>query len=349
MAVTKQTYSLSPTWTAAQHADLIRQVFIDAGLMTEWYDSFLSGSMENRILEVQYDPTKTYGRTYYWFIFTGGQMYLALATGWNSVTHVPTGTQYLDFYTTTTNAITNHRLIYSWSTTTTLSMFRYQSNINPSFSWFLIRNGSSSSNFHIPHSSVGQKIVTWIDLDKVFFHHFLICITRISNNYSSIEYRQHLMLRRSYHTGAAVLRGTTYNGYFNVGTDTTNYGLYPVKKYLGVGNVNQAATGNAPQAGNYDDTRYSTPIYLPVGFNSLNPAFTTNSNPVFTGAQYSDYLFDSLPDDFGISLHYANNNMALQDTLVVSSGVEEWELVWFSNNPNGGTEGCSPLFLARIV
>lgn len=348
MAVTKQTYSLSPTWTAAQHADLIRQVFIDAGLMTEWYDSFLSGSVENRILEVQYDPSKVYGRTYYWFIFTGGQMYLALATGWNSATHVPTGTQYLDFYTTTTNAITNHRLIYSWSTTTTLSMFRYQSNINPSFSWFLIRNGSTSSNFHIAHSSVGQKIVTWIDLDKVFFHHFLINITRVSNNYSTIEYRQHLMLRRSYHAAAASLRGATYNGYYNVGTDGTNYVLFPVKKYLGVGFANNT-TANVPNASSYDDAVDAAPIFLPVNFTSVNPAFTTNSNPVFTGSQYSDYLFDSLPDDFGISMHYANNNMALQDTLVVSAGVEEWEIVWFSNNPNAGTEGSSPLFLARIV
>jgi hypothetical protein len=348
MAVTKQTYALNPTWTAVQHADFIRQVFIDAGLMTEWHDSFLSGTMENRILEVQYDPTKTYGRTYYWFIFTGGQMYLALATGWNAVTHVPTGTQYLDFYTTTTNAITNHRLIYSWSTTTTLTMVRYQSNINPNFSWFLIRNGSSSSNFHIAHSSVGQKIVTWIDLDKVFFHHFLINITRIASNYSTLEYRQHLMLRRSYHAAATSLRGATYNGYYNLGTDATNYVLFPVKKYLGVGFANNT-TVNVPNASSYDDAVDAAPIFLPVNFTSVNPAFATNSNPVFTGSQYSDYLFDSLPDDFGISMHYANNNMVLQDTLVVSAGVEEWELVWFTNNPNAGTEGSSPLFLARIV
>lgn len=349
MPVTKQTYTLNPTWTAVQHADLIRSVFIDAGLMVDWYDSFSSSGIENRILEVVYDPSKTYGKTYYWFKFTGGQMALALATGWNTTSKVPTGTQYLDFYSTATNTTANHRIIYSWSTTTTLTIFRYQSQINPTFSWFLLRNGSSSSNFHIPHSSVGQKIVTWIDLDKVFFHHFLICITRVDSNYSTIEYRQHLMLRRSYHAAATTLRGATFDGYYNVGTNTTNYVLYPVKKYLGAGYVNNSVNGNLPIASSYDDAIDAAPIFLPVGFNAVNPAFTTNSNPVFTGSQYSDYLFDSLPDDFGISMHYANNNMALQDTLVVSSGVEEWELVWFSNNPNGGTEGASPLFLARIV
>ncbi len=348
MAVTKQTYALNPTWTAVQHADLFRQIFIDANLMTDWYDSFSSSGIENRILEVQYDPSKTYGRTYYWFKFTGGQMAIALATGWNNVTKVPTGTQYLDFYSTATNTTANHRIFYSWSTTTTLTIVRYQSNINTNFNWFLIRNGSSSSNFQFSHPSVGPKIVSWIDLDKVFFHHFLTCTTRIQSNWSTIEFRQFMMLRRSYHPGANNLRAQTFDGYYDIGTSSQNWHNYSLKKYLGSGFQNSPGS-NSPTSGSYDDAVDAAPIFLPVGFTAVNPAFTTNSNPVFTGAQYSDYLFESLPDDFGISMHYANNNMVLQDTLVVSAGVEEWELVSFSNNPNGGTEGASPLFLARIV
>ena len=346
MPVTKQTYTLNPTWTAVQHADLIRSVFIDAGLMTNWFDSFASGGIENRILEVVYDPSKTYGRTYYWFMFTGGQMAIALATGWNTTSKVPTGSQYLDFFTNTTNATTNHFIVYSWSTTTTLTIFRYQSQINPTFSWFLIRNGTSSSNFHISHSSVGQKILTWINLDRVFFHHFLICSLGTNNRQGYIRFLQYLFLRRSYHPYGLALRGETYNGYYGVGTDGS-YRFYPVNSYYGIGNDNANLGSNIIASNNFSIWTTSG-IGLPVAFTNVNPAFPSNSNPVFTGAQYSQYLFDSLPDDFGLSMHYANNNIALQDTLVVSSGVEEWEVLNVSNNGTV-TTGATPLFLARVI
>lgn len=344
MAVTKQTYTLSPTWTAAQHADLIRQMFIDAGLMTEWYDSFLSGTMENRILEVQYDASKTYGKTYYWFIFNGGVMYLSLASGWNAGLHIPTGTQYLDYYSTTTNAATNHFTFYSWSATTTLTVTRYQSNVDSNFSWFFLRNGSATSNFHIAHPSVGPKIVSWIDLNKVFFHHLLVASLGTTNTYASVRFKQYMLFRRSYHPGAANLNGLTSAVYYYQGS---NYGNYIVAGYIGGGNAS-GTTSNIPTAATYDSINEVTPVYLPIGFNSLNPAYTSNSAPVFTGAQYSHYLFNSLPSDFGIAMHYANNTMATQDTLVVSSGTEEWEMINVANNATV-TTGASAMFLARTV
>ena len=55
-----------------------------------------------------------------------------------------------------------------------------------------------------------------------------------------------------------------------------------------------------------------------------------------------------LPSDFGISFHYETNNFSLEDTLVVNSGVEEWEVLDFANNASAVT-GASPLFLARVV
>jgi hypothetical protein len=346
MAVTKVAYTLNPTWTAAQHADLWRSAFIGAGLMTEWYDSFSSGGIDNRILEVQYDPTKTYGRTYYWFMFTGGQMAVALATGWNAVTHVPTGTQYLDFYTTTTNATTNHRIIYSWTTTTTLTITRYTSQTNSSFSWYVIRNGTSStSNFHISNAAVGPKISTWYDLNRVFFHHILIMSIGNQGNSGHIRPFQYLALRRSYHPYGMALRGETYNGYYGLGTDNP-YPTLPVANFAAVGNVNVNPPTNIVLGNSYSVWNGS-PTYLPVAFNNTNPAFTTNVNPVFTGAQYSQFLFESLPEDFGLSFHYANNTMAVQDTLVVTAGVEEWEMINVSNNTI--TTGASGMFLARTV
>jgi hypothetical protein len=343
MAVTKVAYTLNPTWTTAQHADLVRDAFIDAGLMTAWYDSFLSGTMENRILEVQYDAAKTYGRTYYWFIFTGGQMYMALATGWNAVTHVPTGTQYLDFYATTTNAVTNHRLITSWTTTTNLVITRYTSQTNSSFSWFVIRNGTSSTtNFHISNAAVGSKISTWYDLNKVFFHHYLIANLSTNGTMGIIRFNQYYMLRRSYHPwGLANRDSTTLSGYNGTQTD------FAVQTYGAVGNFSGSRTTNLVAADSYS-VWADSPKYLPVAFSNVNPTYATNVTPVFTGAQYSDFLFESIPEDFGLSMHYANNTMAVQDTLVVSAGVEEWEMINVANNGTI-TTGASPMFLARTV
>ena len=53
MAVTVEDYSATATWTASGLADIFRDAFIDAGLMTVWYDSFLN-TVENRVLEVQF-------------------------------------------------------------------------------------------------------------------------------------------------------------------------------------------------------------------------------------------------------------------------------------------------------
>ena len=46
MAVSKQAYTVSAPWLNFQLADQFRQAFIDAGLMTDWHDSFTTGSGE---------------------------------------------------------------------------------------------------------------------------------------------------------------------------------------------------------------------------------------------------------------------------------------------------------------
>ena len=42
MAVATEDYTATATWTAVQLADLFKDAFIDAGLMADWYDSFLN-------------------------------------------------------------------------------------------------------------------------------------------------------------------------------------------------------------------------------------------------------------------------------------------------------------------
>lgn len=208
-----------------------------------------------------------------------------------------------------------------------------------------IRNGSTSSNFHIAHPSVAGKIVSWIDLNKVFFHHLLQSTVGTSSVQGYARFRQFLALRRSYHPVGSGLYGATSAGLYN--NNSFNYTNYIVSAYSGVGNLS-SSTSNFNGAGNYDPAYELPPIGLPVAFSNNNPAYAANVTPIFTGAQYSQYLLKGLPDDFGISMHYANNTMALQDRLVVSSGVEEWEMINVANNATI-TTGASPMFLARVV
>lgn len=167
MAVTKQVYTVTaaPTWTNLAAATAFESAFVDAGLMTSWYDSFANGAHENRVLEVIYDPTKTYGKTYYWFIFVSNVIYVHIATGWNSTTHVPTGTQYLDYFSTATNTAGNHRALYTpGNNTADLYLTRYTASGS---SWFTIHLASTYKTFGIIPST--HTVRSWIDLDKVCF------------------------------------------------------------------------------------------------------------------------------------------------------------------------------------
>ena len=105
MPVTFQGYSVPATVTPSAMATALGTVFTDAGLIASggtWYDSFASGGIENRVLEIVYDNSKTYGKTYYWFMFSGADIFVHIATGWNVTSHIPAGqggagTQYLDW------------------------------------------------------------------------------------------------------------------------------------------------------------------------------------------------------------------------------------------------------------
>jgi hypothetical protein len=88
---------------------------------------------------------------------------------------------------------------------------------------------------------------------------------------------------------------------------------------------------------------------LPVAYNNTNPAYSTNQVPVFTGVNYNQYLSESMPADFGISFHYANNTMAVSDKLIVTASTEEWQMLAVTNNPNTVLVSASPMFLARVV
>jgi hypothetical protein len=343
MACTKATYTATATWTASQLADLFRDAFIAAGLMAAWHDSFLSGSIENRVLEVTYDGTKTYGKTYYWFMFTTGGVFLHVATGWNTGTDQPTGTQYLDFFATTTNATTNHWTAVGLSSSSTVELVHYTSNVDTQQSWFVVKSGTTRFCFTIVNGA--KTVQSWMDLSKGFFAGFVW--TRPSATVSSsvgagqLRFGRGPALRRDLTLGTALNGSTTISNYTNTLSETV------LQSYGAPGNTSNSFSSNTSGLRGSTDGLGGA-IILPCNFSGTNPAFTTNSNPVFHSMPYMPYITSSLSSDFGITFHYATNTFSPGDTFVVSAGTEEWEVLDFAANGSAVT-GASPLFLARMI
>ena len=330
MACTKETYTATATWTASQLANLLRDAFIDAGLMTDWFDSFANGGIENRVLEVTYDGSKTYGKTYYWFMFSTSGVFLHVATGWNAATDQPTGTQYLDFFANTTNSTANHLQLISLGTGNTVELVRYTSGVDTDQSWFVIKSSTSRRAFTIVNDAM--TIQPWIDLSKGFYNGYARTSLATSGQQGFASWQTGATLRRDIVMGCGLV-GSTTAGHYNTSAEELLIG-YRAVGHLSNNTSNFAA--NEPY------------IFLPVGFSATNPAYTSNSNPIFHSLTWNPYITESLPADFGLTFHYATNSFSQGDTFVVSAGTEEWEVLDFSANASAVT-GASPLFLARMV
>ena len=336
MAVTKQVYTATATWTAAQLATIFETAFIDAGLMTAWYDSYASGGNEHRIMEVTYDAAKLYGKTYYWFIFNTSGAYIAITTGWNTTTNLPVGTQYLDWLGNNMGTTTNHWTLLALSATTAATITRYTSGVTASHSWFTVKQGATFYTFHIiPPSATIQP---WVDLDKVFFNGALTSLLVVSSLTGSIGWGTLFRLRRCI-TGQCLRGDVAANNY---GPVSGNNRVVPFR-YAVYGNANNSGSNGQ---GNFAQS--SPAIILPNAFANVNSAYGANVNPVYHSLAYSQFTSTPLPSDIGIAFHYANNTMVHGDTLVVTAAAEEWEIIDRANNATA-TDGASPLFLARLI
>jgi hypothetical protein len=347
MAVTKQTYSASPVWTAAGLADQFKDAFIDAGLMTDWYDSFSNGGIENRILEVTYDGAATYGKCYYWFMFSTTFVGVQIATGWSAATDVPTGTQYLDFYSTATNVTTNHFSIGGTLITgTEASIVRYTSTDDSDYSWFVFRNGAVPFPFMIAPANVSR--VSWLDLDKTMFHHFIkptfkIRSTSEATSSASIRFDSPCRIRRSF-VGGYRLRVTAVAAYRDEPTPLVAYQAYSTSTASN-NSLSSDSTTFGDGAGNI--MRGLSTIMVPAGLSSVNPAYTADYAPVLFGPSYSPYVNERLPDDFAIYFPFTGTQFAYGSRVVITAGTEEWEVLEFTNNSSDLAP--NPLLLARVV
>ena len=333
MPVTKQSYSAVSPWTSVQLADLFRNAFIDAGLMNDWHASVSSNGIENRILRVQHNATKTYGSTFYWFQFSSANngAFLQVATGWNTATNQPTGVQYLDYYSTATSNTSSHWQFLNATTAQSIGLDRYTSGVDTKQSWFLLRWGTSRFLFTITHP--GSALQSWLNLDRGFYSGFASALLSTSSGRGMVAFQRGPGLRRELTLGCGLVGNTSASSYMASVVDQ------PLMGYAGVGHVANS-TANYTASGPY--------IFLPVGFSATNPAYPENSSPIVHSLPYTPYLADPLPSDFGITFHYATNTFAAGDTFVVTAGVEEWEVLSFSSNASA-INGASPLFLARMI
>jgi hypothetical protein len=342
MSVTKQTYSLAAGWTSSDLAGIFRSAFIDAGLMTEWYDSFFSSPLENRILEIDYDSGKTYGKTYYWFQFhtTSNRFTVGLATGWNATTHVPVGTQYLDYYSTATASEQGRILQSGLNTGAVISITRFTSQINGTHSWFRVKQGTNYFLFTIARPE--HTIAPWIDLDKVSFYHFLTPAFVGGGNAMMMTYNNTGSIRRLYGVGSAHIGDTTRR---DMNLISASYSVVGRANGSTASNLGGGVFGGM----NNGVSGEGFTLVLPSAASSVNTAYTSNYNPVVTGLPYSFYMTNSaMPADFAVAPHYLNNTLAPEDTFVVTAGVEEYEVLACGNNSTANTT-ASMAFLARIV
>lgn len=327
MTITPQTYTAAATWTASGLADIFKSAFIDAGLMSDWFDSFLSGTIENRILRVINNAGKTYGTVYYWFMFTTTGVSVQTTGTWNATTHVPTGTQYLDYFSTTTNATTNHRALVTLDAVTTCTITRYTSGVNNAVTWFLIANGSTYKAFMLSHPSFNAS--SFVDQDKVLYNGFLDLSSSANGNYVTIDVRQLTSFRRSY-LGAVNFRSLTSSSYYA--------SAYAVNSFSVMGNASNSA-GNSPGSS-------TVSTWLPVAATNTQAGLAANHFPVFAAPSISPYM-SALPNDFGFIPYFASNAMIAQDTIVVNAGTEEWQIIHAANN--AATDASRLLFCARTI
>ena len=345
MAVTKQTYSAAATWTLAQFADLFRSAFIDAGLMTEWHDSFVAGSNTVRVLRIQHDAVKTYGSSFYYFFFRDSDNAgVSIASGWNTATDVPTGTQFLDYHrlpadtaSVSSNSRATRLTAFFQNPASTIFLDRFTSADDAKQSWFVIRQGTNIGDpFTILHKDT--SLHPWLDLDKGIINGFATIEANVSNSVGFIRFCLQENIRRCLLTGTA-LRGDTEvisasNRFHGIG--------YTTHAYTGFGSQNNST------ASNYTKTNLGGAVILPVGKASANPAFLTDYVPICTNLPWSPFTPTRLADDFAVYMHYSDNATAYGDRFIVQAGINEWETLKFANNAVV-IDGASPTFLARVV
>jgi hypothetical protein len=350
MPVTKQTYTINSGFTRTEVATALRSALIDAGLMTEWYDSFASNADRLcRVLRIEHDSTKTFGTCFYYFTISNSGISVALATnGWSGNT--PTGAQYLDWHTlpASINAPSSNSSstdIFSYSTTSGLVLNRFTSQLDSKQSWFVLSQTVSGSTTRSKPFSFLHKntaLHSWLDLSKGCISGFTT-VSAHSNNYvGRINFSIEENLRRCLSIGSA-LRGVGSPGFHAAGINTNCY--------YGAGMTSDDGF-NFNISGDFRGNEASG-MPLPIGRNAANPAYSTDYTPICSNLPWNLWTPTRLANDFGVYVQYNTaapdvNPISLGTKIIVQTTVNEWETLQFANSSVLIT-GATPIFLARVI
>lgn len=367
MAVTKEVYYLPIGFNINDLCDIYRDAFIDAGYMASWYHSFTEAGRQHRVMEITYDGAKTYGKTYYNFVFDalggGSGIGVGIGTGFDTGTNLFTGTQFVDYHEQPSNlhqtSQIQGRTPISRSLTTISNaqeyfLYRYTSSTDPTQSWFMSRvNTTYSTPFSFLHPST--TIHPWLDMNKGPVSGLINLVPSIRGNGAVICFGIQENIRRCVGIGNSLIGSSiAYSGSTNNWYQQLSYHMagIPTHAYVAPGLVSgtsvattQLNLANGTVGNNWGGGGH---IVLPVGRTDINDAYTTDFTPICTSVPFSYYTNKLLAADFGIYGHYADNIQQPLDKFITTPGVEEWEIISRAN-PDTITTKASISFLARVV
>jgi hypothetical protein len=339
MVATRETYTAISPWNSVQLADLFKDAFIDAGYMTDWYDEFLVGGIENRVVEIVYDGAKQWGKAYYWLQFADNTVHLGITSGWDTATNVPVGTTKVDFLNGNPAANSRMHLLATLNTNTTVTFTRWTSGVEAIFSYFLLKNGTAEVPFHINKTPP----VSWIDLDAVMYHAAGTFRVGRSNAAAWGGFQHYpLTVSRSW-VGMGGDGAFSNTSQLATVLQVSHAGF--THKYFISGGANPADTIETNQVNSLGGG-----VYLPVGNPFANPEYATAYNPVFSNLLLSLYSPAVLPSDFGFVGYKESSVMSAFDQYVVTAGTEVYDIITVDNASAGAPNGrLSAVFMARVT
>ena len=334
MAVVELPRIAQAPWNIGQVCDAVKQAFIDAGLMTDWFDSFTNDGYEHRVLEITYNSSKTYGKTYYQFAFgangsQGAGIWVSTSPGWNVSTHYPrgagtdVGVPWVDYTQNSGNYSlgTYFCLLINISTSISFSITSYTSSGR---AFFTLRTGTSWGTFTI--DPAGTTFKSFYDLN-LGYHSGIYGVRTQSRRFNVNALHR---LRRDLLLGSSL--NTVVSSYIVKEVVTVNVFCLPVNF-----------------GGHYDWSLPNEGFVLPGWTTAANPSAGSNFNPIFTGIRLTSIHAADLPSDFGITAIKNSNILAIQDNATVTPGVEEYEILAFTNAGDVSGITSNPAFLARTI
>lgn len=319
MAVTKTTQTLSATWTVSQFADAVKQCFIDAGWMTDWYHAFeLSTNRLCRVLRVVYDATTSYGTTYYVFCFDTNRISVQTVTGFNTTTNLPIGTQYLDYvdspFTFPGASYYGPEVLdlTGFNTGSTTYIDTYRSGIDPRISFVSFRNRDIGYRLCLLTLITPEfALQSWIDTNIGSINGLHSFMFGVEGNVANLRITESDLIRRDLFTGQA-FRGVTDRRQF---CQYYRHHYY----YRSIAAVNNSITSNFRNQESY--------IHVPT-FSNLN--FTSLSgpqSPFMTNWPISQLSSEVVPSDFALWAPSGGVNYQATDTLLNQNDDSQWEII----------------------